>query len=104
MIVCLSGNQRSRRDYEVACTRETLAGRIVLTHGWHGTTADEQPDPKVKADLDELQKRRIEMADQVLVIAPKGLINMDSASDISYAKSVGKTVVFFDPGVRKRGE
>lgn len=102
IVVCLSGNQRSRLDYEAACTRETLAGRVVLTHGWYGASKDEAPDAKLKAELDELQKRRIDMADQVLVIAPRGLINMDSAGDITYAKNAGKTVVFFDPPPRKR--
>ena len=71
-IVCLCGSTRFWRTFQQASLRETLAGKIVLSIGAASGTDDEHfgnlpPEEyhRVKAQLDELHLRKIDLADEV---------------------------------------
>lgn len=67
-IVCLCGSTRFADAYVAAQRAETLAGRIVLSVGLfgHGEALDMQGGGK--AMLDRLHLRKIDLADEVLVL------------------------------------
>ena len=77
-IVCLCGSTRFWRTFQEASLSETLAGNIVLSIGAARSADDHDktfggycPIDKydaVKQQLDELHKRKIELADEVLVL------------------------------------
>lgn len=79
-IVCLCGSTRFSEAYRRANLDETMAGRIVLSIG---ATKDDleaiSPSPQnadradIKADLDALHLKKIEMADEVLILNAKTL-------------------------------
>jgi hypothetical protein len=48
--------------------------------------------PGVKEMLDDMHLRKIDMADEVMVINPGGYIGQSTRREIEYAKSVGKPV------------
>lgn len=99
VVVCICGTTKANRaDYEATCEREALGGRIVLAPGY----IHEKADSGVKTALEELQKRRIDMCDQVLVITKKGQVSVDALGEVAYAKAAGKTIVFFEPPPRTR--
>lgn len=68
-VVCLCGSTRFMPAFREANLRETLAGRIVLSVG-----CDTKSDQglgltvEVKAMLDELHLRKIDLADEILVL------------------------------------
>jgi C4-dicarboxylate-specific signal transduction histidine kinase len=97
-IVCLCGSTRFYREFQEANFRETMAGRIVLTVGFYPHAAVEAHGqdigitPNLKAELDELDKRKVDMADEILVIDVNGYIGLSTHSEIFYARSLGKPV------------
>jgi hypothetical protein len=67
-VVCLCGSTRFMKEFTEASRRETLAGRIVLSVGLFGHAEGIDMGGPVKAMLDELHLRKIDLADEVLVI------------------------------------
>jgi hypothetical protein len=98
--VCLCGSTRFGEAFREANLRETLAGRIVLTIGcdmrsdaeiFADATAEELA--QVKARLDELHKRKIDMADEILVVSDSsGYYGESTKSEIEYAEQHGKRI------------
>jgi hypothetical protein len=86
-VVCLCGSTKFKGEFIAANFRETMAGKIVLTVGWFGHADGDvyTPTPEEKAALDELHKRKIDLADEVLVINPGGYIGQSTRSEIEYA-------------------
>jgi hypothetical protein len=92
-VVCLCGSTRFMDAFQDANLSETLAGRIVLTVGCD-TKSDAMlglGDEK-KAQLDELHKRKIDLADEILVLNVGGYVGSSTRSEIDYATAHGKRV------------
>lgn len=102
-IVCLCGSTRFYAAFQEANYRETMAGRIVLSVGFYPHSQDEAHGGDVgvaaeqKATLDELHKRKIDLADDVLVLNVGGYIGDSTRSEIEYAEAQGKPVRYFEP-------
>lgn len=90
-VVCLCGSTRFAEAFRVANLRETIAGRIVLSIGCD-TKSDAdlmalgELTPAAKAKLDELHKRKIDLADEILVLNVGGYIGTSTRSEIEYAE------------------
>ena len=104
MIVCLCGSTRFKDEFVNANLRETLAGRIVLTIGCDMRTDDEifghlseKEFQETKAVLDELHKRKIDLADEILVLNVGGYIGISTRSEIDYAEAHHKRVRYLLP-------
>ncbi len=99
-IVCLCGSTRFMGVFFEVGWRETLAGRIVLSIGvckhaeHHGAEA---LGPDVVARLDELHLRKIDLADEVLILNLGGYIGESTARELAYAREQGKRVRFLEP-------
>lgn len=104
-VVCLCGSTRFYEEFQRANYRETMAGRIVLTVGFyihsddkmreiHGEGVGHTPEQKVK--LDELHKRKIDLADQILVLNVGGYIGDSTRSEIAYAEATNKDVRYLE--------
>ena len=65
-IVCLCGSTRFKELFEDANAIETNLGRIVLSVGRYGLDVNDEQ----KKMLDELHLRKIDLASEILVIAP----------------------------------
>lgn len=97
IIVCLCGSTRFKDAYFEANFNETQAGKIVLTVGWYSHTDqrhDLPPDAKVKADL--LHFRKIELADEVLILNVGGYIGESTKNELEYARKLCKTIRFLE--------
>jgi hypothetical protein len=79
--------------FQEANLRETLAGNIVLSVGCN-TKSDNGLNltPEIKERLDELHKRKIDLADEILVLNVNGYVGDSTRSEIEYARAVGKRV------------
>ena len=94
-VVCLCGSTRFRAEIVEANRLLTLEGHIVLAPGVFGHDGDPITDDE-KAKLDALHLRKIDMAEQVIVIAPGGYIGESTRREIAYAESTGKPVIIWN--------
>ncbi len=88
--------------FQKANLAETLAGHIVLSVGCNTRSDTEllaagELTPGMKLALDELHKRKIDMADEILVINVGGYIGRSTASEIHYARGLFKPVRYMEP-------
>jgi hypothetical protein len=96
-IVCLCGSTRFKKEFEEANFNETVRnGRIVLSVGCY-THADKRCLTVLdKEILDELHKRKIDLADEVLVLNVGGYIGESTKNEIEYAESQGKPIRYLE--------
>lgn len=95
-IVVLCGSTRFREAFESANRRETLNGKIVLSVGMFGHDEGLDMNGSVKAALDELHCKKIDLADEVLVLNPDGYIGESTRREIRYAKKLGKPIRYLE--------
>ena len=94
-IVCLCGSTRFMGAFFETGWNETLAGKIVLSVGVCKHAKDhgaEALGPEVVEALDDLHKRKIDLADEVLVLDVGGYIGSSTRSEIEYATAKGKPI------------
>jgi hypothetical protein len=100
--VCLCGSTRYADAFFAAGWAMTLRGQIVLSIGVCKHAAEhgaEALGELAVANLDELHKRKIDLADWVLVLNIGGYYGKSTKGEIEYAKKTGKPVVFLYPDV-----
>ena len=103
-IITLCGSTRFKDEFMEAQKRLTLEGNIVISVGLFGHAGDaevwENMDEgtltKTKEMLDDMHKRKIDMADEIYVINVGGYIGSSTRSEIEYAKMTGKTVRYLE--------
>jgi hypothetical protein len=100
-IVCLCGSTKFRSAFEAEMRRLGLEGRIVLTVSCFGHGGDLPPEAcldghPTKIMLDELHKRKIDLADRVHVINVGGYIGSSTRSEIDYAVAHYKPITYLE--------
>lgn len=101
-IVCLCGSTRFMEAFRAASLAETIAGNIILSIGCDTKNAADLMalggfTEATKHKLDELHKRKIDLADEILVINFGGYIGESTRSEIGYAKAAAKTIRYLEP-------
>ena len=96
-VVTLCGSTRFKDAFFEAQKRLTLAGNIVISVGLFGHSGDDEVWTEgTKAMLDDMHKRKIDMADEIYVINVGGYIGESTRSEIEYAKAAGKGVRYLE--------
>ena len=103
-VITLCGSTRFRSEFEAAQKRLTLAGVIVISVGLFGHAGDEEvwegmdegTKTRTKDMLDDMHKRKIDMADGIYVINKDGYIGESTRSEIVYAASKGKLIRYLE--------
>ena len=103
-VVTLCGSTRFKNEFMEVQKRLTLEGNIVISVGLFGHSGDsevwENMDEgtltKTKEMLDDMHKRKIDMADEIFVINVGGYIGDSTRSEIDYAVKQGKKVRFLE--------
>jgi hypothetical protein len=100
-VVCLCGSTRFVDEFNAQRKALTEAGEIVLSIEVVTTQAREDDpqhcDPELKARLDELHKRKIDLADYCLILNIGGYIGESTRSEVAYALEHGKPVTYLEP-------
>ena len=104
-VITLCGSTRFKEQFIEAQKRLTLQGCIVISVGLFGHSGDtevwdnmdEGELTKTKEMLDDMHKRKIDMADGIYVINVGNYIGDSSRSEIEYAKATGKTIEYLEP-------
>ena len=97
-VITLCGSTRFKDAFMEAQKRLTLEGNIVISVGLFGHSGDDEVrKPGIKEMLDDMHKRKIDMADEIFVINVGGYIGESTRSEIEYAVIHGKTVKYLEP-------
>lgn len=88
-VVCLCGSTKFKTQYRAENERLTREGKIVLSVGLFGHADDVDLTAAEKARLDELHKRKIDMADRVHVIDVDGYVGNSTQAEMAYAADQG---------------
>ena len=99
-IVCLCGSTRFVENFNDWRKKLTHAGIIVLSIEIVTTQARHE-DPQhtngeLKAMLDELHKRKIDLANEIMVLNVGGYIGDSTRAEIEYAEANGKPVRYLE--------
>jgi len=94
-VITLCGSTRFKEDFERVNRELTLAGNIVISVGCFGHAGDAFTEEE-KIMLDDIHKRKIDMADAIYVINKNGYIGESTKSEIKYALEHGKQVMLME--------
>lgn len=103
-VITLCGSTRFKDEFLEAQKRLTLEGNIVISVGLFGHSGDnevwenmeEGTLTRMKEMLDDMHKRKIDMADEIYVINVGGYIGTSTKSEIEYAEATGKAVRYLE--------
>ena len=103
-VITLCGSTKFKDDFMREQKRLTLEGNIILTVGLFGHSGDNEvwegmdngALTKTKEMLDDMHKRKIDMADEIFVINKGGYIGSSTRSEIEYAIKTGKKVNYME--------
>ena len=91
-IVCLCGSTSFKEQFEEVAKIETLKLNIVLTVGYFGHKEKTQPTLDLKKELDMLHLKKIDLADEIVIITINNYIGTSTAKEIQYAKKTNKPI------------
>ena len=103
-VITLCGSTRFKDEFMEAQKKLTLEGNIVISVGLFGHSGDEKvwdgmdegTLSETKKMLDDMHKRKIDMADEIFVINKGGYIGESTRSEIAYAKEHGKKISYYE--------
>lgn len=94
-IVCLCGSTKYKEAYRSENKRLSMAGKIVLSVGFFGHADNVELTSEEKQRIDQLHKRKIDMADRVHVIDVDGYIGESTQSEIEHAERTDTPVTYY---------
>ena len=103
-VITLCGSTKFKDDFMRVQKELTLKGNIVISVGLFGHSGDnevwdgmdEGTLSRTKLMLDDMHKRKIDMADEIFVINKNGYIRDSTKSEIEYAIKMGKKVNYLE--------
>lgn len=103
-VITLCGSTRFRDAFMEVQKKLTLEGNIVISVGLFGHSGDDEvwedmdegTLTRTKEMLDDMHKRKIDMADNIYVINVDGYIGDSTIAEINYAKSKGKEITYME--------
>ncbi|HNY05071.1 MAG TPA: hypothetical protein PK500_06690 [Candidatus Egerieousia sp.] len=94
-VVTLCGSTKFKDEFMRAQKELTLKGFIVITVGLFGHSGDDEAwTVGTKEMLDDMHKRKIDMADEIFVINVGGYIGSSTRGEIEYAMAHGKGISY----------
>jgi len=103
-VVTLCGSTRFKKEFLEVQKKLTLDRKIVISVGLFGHSGDaevwenmsEDTLTETKIMLDDMHKRKIDMADSIYVVNVNGYIGESTKSEIEYALAHDKKVNYLE--------
>lgn len=98
-VITLCGSTRFKDEFMKIQKDLTLQGNIVISVGLFGHADGEFGTvitDEIKIMLDDMHKRKIDMADEIFVINKDNYIGSSTKSEIEYAIKTGKKVNYLE--------
>jgi hypothetical protein len=92
-IITLCGSTKFKDEFIAEQKRLTLEGNIVISVGLFGHSGDSEVwSESTKEMLDDMHKKKIDLADEIFVINVGGYIGSSTRSEIEYAIKTNRPV------------
>lgn len=93
-VITLCGSTKFKEHFQKVEETLTLKGMIVISLGFF---ANEECGISHEQELlfEEMHKRKIDMADEILVVNVNGYIGASTSKEIEYAKKHGKKIRYY---------
>ena len=96
-VITLCGSTRFKEQFLEVQKQLTLEGNIVISVGLFGHSGDDEVWTEgTKEMLDDMHKRKIDMADAIYVINVGGYIGESTRSEIDYARKKRKEIRYLE--------
>ena len=95
-VITLCGSTKFKDEFEKIQKELTLKENIVISVGLFGHSGDTITSEE-KIMLDDMHRRKIDMADEIFVINKNGYIGQSTRSEINYANLTGKMICYMEP-------
>lgn len=98
-VITLCGSTKFKTEFLQVQKKLTLKGNIVISVGLFGHADGDYENiitTDIKIMLDDMHKRKIDMADEIFVINKGGYIGKSTKSEIDYAIKIGKKVNYLE--------
>lgn len=98
-VITLCGSTKFRDNFLEVQRILTMQGYIVLSVGVFGHYESPQLQEQIEAIkpmLDDMHKRKIDMADAIYVVNVGGYIGESTKGEIEYAKQTGKEIFYLE--------
>ena len=96
-IITLCCSTRFKDEFLRVQKELTLKGWIVISVGLFGHSGDDEVWTEgTKEMLDDMHKRKIDLAEAIFVINVGGYIGSSTLSEIEYAKDHGKKIMYLE--------
>ena len=96
-VITLCGSTKFKDEFLIEQKRLTLEGNIVISVGLFGHSGDDEVwTENIKKMLDDMHKRKIDMAYEIFVINKNGYIGSSTKSEIEYALKTNKKVNYME--------
>lgn len=101
-VITLCGSTKFKDEFMEVQKELTLKGNIVISVGSFGHSDDEwnnrseEEKQNLKVMLDDIHRRKIDMADEIFVINVNGYIGKSTKGEIEYAKQHGKKINYLE--------
>jgi hypothetical protein len=101
-VITLCGSTKFKEEFMQVQKDLTLKGNIVISVGLFGHSGDNEVWTEgTKEMLDDMHKRKIDMADEIFVINVNGYIGSSTKSEIEYAIKTNKKVNYLEPNKKR---
>lgn len=101
-VITLCGSTKFKDEFLQVQKDLTLKGNIVISVGLFGHSGDNEVWTEgTKEMLDDMHKRKIDMADEIFVINVNGYIGESTKSEIEYAIKTNKKVNYLEPNKKR---
>ena len=96
-VITLCGSTKFKDEFMQIQKELTLKGNIVISVGLFGHSGDNEVWTEgTKEMLDDMHKRKIDMADEIFVINVNGYIGESTKSEIEYALKTNKKINYLE--------
>jgi len=95
-VITLCGSTKFKDEFIKIQKELTLQGIIVISVGIFGHSDGDILTDEIKTMLDDMHKRKIDMADEIFVINKNGYIGSSTKSEIKYALKMNKKINYLE--------
>jgi hypothetical protein len=95
-VICLCGSTKFKDDFLRVASAFTFDERIVLMPGIFAHADDIDLNAGAQKKLDELHRRKIDLADEIFVVNVGGYIGASTKKDIEYARKHRKPIKYLE--------
>ncbi|MBM7632791.1 hypothetical protein [Geomicrobium sediminis] len=94
-VITLCGSTKFKEQFDHANAMLTLQGHAVISVGFFEQYEGFDISDDQARMFEEIHMRKIDLADEVMIIDPAGYIGDSTSKEITYAKQSGKKVTYY---------